>query len=266
MVESWCLAEKYLLRLVRPVLAIGLGIVGFQGLLMAACRILEASEQYGPRVQQWGDFTHSLLGSSDMVVSNSTACVALAWQNPLVLTALVALAISRGTSSVREEVQSGTENSSLVGWRGLIVHWMTTLLGLADICLTASVGTAFWLWALGMADGPDFLAVLRTGAMAFSVGAVVASLAYLLSTRPSAVAKPTSAWAISLTLLFYLVNFAGGLWTIAEPLKPYSIFHYYRPLELLHGDRGLSPDLYILLGLALILTTGAGMAHHQQDL
>ena len=211
MVESWCLAEKYLLRLVRPVLAIGLGIVGFQGLLMAACRILEAGEQYGPRVQQWEDFTHSLLGNGDIVMYNSTTCVALAWQNPLGLTALVALAISRGTSSVSEEVQSDTENLSLVGWRGLIVHWMTTLIGLADICLTAAVGTTLWLWALGITDGPDFLAVLRTGAIAFSVGAVVASLAYLLSTRSSAVAKPTPAWAISLTLLFYLMNFASDL-------------------------------------------------------
>ncbi len=269
MFERRGLVQRHLLCLLRPVLAIGLGVAAFQGVVIAAYEALEGGELIEPLLDQLEGVVDSLLGGGGVLLTSPVAYVALGWRHPFVLIAVAALAISRGTASVAGEVQSGTGDllfsRPIPRWRILLVHWMTTLVGLADICLVASLGTGFWFWALGLPEAPSLRAVFMTGLMAFALAAVMASLAYLLSAGSSEAGRASS-WAISLTLVFYLMDFVGDLWELAEPVKPYSIFHYYRPLELLRGDRGLFPDLYILLGLALLLFVGASLVLQRRDL
>lgn len=267
--ERQGLIARHLMRLLRPVLAIGLGIAGFQGLVIAAYEAFEGGQLLEPLFHQFEGLADSLLGGGGVLLTSPTSYVALGWRHPFVLIALAALPIARGTVSVAGEVQSGTGDllfsRPIRRWKILLVHWLTTLTGLGDICLAGCLGTVFWIWVLGLPEAPRFGAVLMTGFAAFALAAVIAGLAYLLSAATSE-ASGASSWTISLVLLFYLMDFAGDLWDLAEPIKPYSIFHYYRPLELLRGDAGLFPDVYILLGLAGLLIFGAVVVLEHRDL
>lgn len=253
------LARRHLQRLLRPAFAIALGLAGFQGVVMAAYEALEGGEMLEPLLQQVGGVLESLLGGGGVLLTSPVTYVALAWSHPFVLIALAALAISRGVSSVAGEVQSGTGDllfsRPVPRWRVLLTHWATTLAALAAICFTGGLATAFWTWALGLPDAPGFSAVIATGVVAFALAAAMAGLAYLLSAGSSDAGRASS-WAISIVLVSYIMDFVGDLWEVAEPVRPYSIFYYYRPLTLLRGE-GLLPDLYVLLGLALVVFAAA---------
>lgn len=259
----------HLLALIKPVLIIGLGIVLFQGVVMAAYEAFEGGEMIEPLLSQLEGVIDSVLGGGGVLLTSPTAYVALGWRHPFVFIALAALAVSRGAASVAGEVQGGTGDllfsRPIARWRILLVHWLTTLAGLADVCLLGCLGTVFWIWVLNLPDAPALRAVLMTGVLAFGLSLVIAGLAYLFSARSSRVGS-ASGWAISFTLVFYLVDFAGDLWDFARPIKPYSIFHYYRPLEVLSGERGLFPDLYVLLGLAVLLFVGSAVVLERRDL
>src|SRR5207302_3853251 len=56
--------------------------------------------------------------------------------------------------------------------------------------------------------------------------------------------------AVLLTLLQFLVNVIGQLWSVVAPLRPLTVFYYYQPQALiLRGDWYADPMVWLRLGV-----------------
>jgi ABC-2 type transport system permease protein len=49
--------------------------------------------------------------------------------------------------------------------------------------------------------------------------------------------------AVLATLLMYLVNLIGQMWDVAAPLRPFTIFYYYQPQQVIQGRGWMVPLL-----------------------
>jgi ABC-2 type transport system permease protein len=47
--------------------------------------------------------------------------------------------------------------------------------------------------------------------------------------------------AVLVTLLMFLINLIGQMWDAAEPLRPFTIFYYYQPQQVIQGSGWLVP-------------------------
>jgi ABC-2 type transport system permease protein len=59
--------------------------------------------------------------------------------------------------------------------------------------------------------------------------------------------------AVFLTLVQFLVNVLGQMWDVLEPLRPWTIFYYYQPQEMILGK----PWAAVLPALAVLYGVGA---------
>jgi ABC-2 type transport system permease protein len=59
--------------------------------------------------------------------------------------------------------------------------------------------------------------------------------------------------AVLLTLLQFLINVVGQMWDVLEPLRPWTIFYYYQPQDLILGRplTAVLPSLAVLYGVGL---------------
>jgi ABC-2 type transport system permease protein len=70
--------------------------------------------------------------------------------------------------------------------------------------------------------------------------------------------------AVLVTLLMFLINLIGQMWDVAAPLRPFTIFYYYQPQQVIQGRGwtvplagGAAPMLAVLYGVGL---AGYGLA------
>jgi ABC-2 type transport system permease protein len=62
--------------------------------------------------------------------------------------------------------------------------------------------------------------------------------------------------AVLVTLLMFLVNLIGQMWVVMEPLRPFTLFYYYQPQQLILGKGGFG-SLAMLYGVGVV---GYGLA------
>ena len=60
--------------------------------------------------------------------------------------------------------------------------------------------------------------------------------------------------AVFVTLLQFLVNVVGQMWDVLEPLRPWTIFYYYQPQDIILGK----PWPVVLPALAVLYGVGRG--------
>jgi ABC-2 type transport system permease protein len=70
--------------------------------------------------------------------------------------------------------------------------------------------------------------------------------------------------AVLVTLLMYLINLLGQMWDVLEPLRPFTIFYYYQPQQVIQdkgwmvsSGTGAVPILAVLYGVGAV---GYGLA------
>lgn len=65
-------------------------------------------------------------------------------------------------------------------------------------------------------------------------------------------------WAIAVIVISYVIDYFAALWTVIQPLRPFSIFHYFSPSRALaHGVLPVTNALVLgLVGLACAIAGG----------
>ena len=71
--------------------------------------------------------------------------------------------------------------------------------------------------------------------------------------------RPVSRWrvlglAVFVTLVQFLVNVVGQMWDVLGPLRPWTIFYYYQPQEIILGRPwpDVLPSLAVLYGVGAV--------------
>ncbi len=225
-----------------------------------------------------GKIVKSLIGGENISLFRVTDALTIGYVHPLTVTILCIWAIGRAAGAITGEIDRGTMELLLAQpvprYRLILAHLCVDLLTIPVLCLSVWGGNWLGYWIVGVKEvGSDELikptmflpALWNVAALLFAISGST----LWLSARGRFRGRVLSG-AILLTLLQFLVNLVGQLWDAVAPLRPFTVFYYYQPQQIiLHGLwtvdlgtvwNGVAIHLNVIVVLATVGVIGYGLA------
>src|SRR5262249_20648956 len=202
--------------------------------------------------------------------------VTMGYVHPLMLTVFGIWAIGRSAGAITGEIDRGTMElllaQPLARYRVILSHLSLDLLTVPLLCLSLWAGNWVGIHLVGLkeANASESAPLIDTamfgpalwlvGALIFAVGGYTMWLS-----AQGRVRRAGMAWAVLITLVQFLVHVVGQLWDAVAFLRPFTVFYYYQPQQVIlkgewvvdlakvwHLDQPLAVN-----GLIVLLTVGA---------
>ncbi|HLA24251.1 MAG TPA: ABC transporter permease subunit [bacterium] len=223
----------------------------FQYLLVLVFRTLDLGT-LGPVMDMLPQGLRALMGAEAAELLSPRGFLAVVFVHPVMLVLYTAFVIAFASGALAGEIERRSIALILVRrvTRRQIVGGVALMLLLGTSVLMALlwVGTAVWttVYDLGPVDLTAFAWVAGTGlAVLWALGGV-ALLASAATSESGRAAGLAVAFAIAAYVANYLANLSGE-W---KWLKPYSVFGYWDPQEIVRQGTGQWTDLYVPLAVA----------------
>jgi ABC-2 type transport system permease protein len=236
-----------------------------------------------------GKIIKSMIGGDRISLFRVTDVLTIGYVHSVVLTILCLWAVGRGAGAIAGEIDRGTMElllaQPLARYRLILAHFIVDVVTIPLLALS--------IWA-GQWIAIPLLQVHEVPARGTSVGAAidpavfgpalwnVAALVFAISGYTMWLSSRgrfrgrVLAVAILATLLQYLINVIGQLWDVLAPFRPFTVFYYYQPQQIilnhkwsvdvnkLWGHEGTANEVLFsvnaLLVLFLVGCVGYGLA------
>jgi ABC-2 type transport system permease protein len=242
-----------------------------------------------------GKVMRTLMGGENINLERAMDMLSVGYVHPLVITILCIWAIGRSSGAIAGEIDRGTMELLLAQPvrrpRLILAHLCIDLMTIPLLCLSLWAGTFLGVFLIGPIElsgedlkhfpfpvhlDPD---ALRLDPAAFGPGLWnVAALVFAVSGYTlwlSAAGRFRSkvlGLAVFITLLQFLINVVGQFWDTIGMLRPFTVFYYYQPQQIVLAHRwsvdlgqfwNNGQPLFALNVLAVLVTVGTvgyGMA------
>jgi ABC-2 type transport system permease protein len=217
-----------------------------------------------------GRIMKTLMGGENIKLDRAMDILSIGYVHPLVQTILCIWAVGRAAGAIAGEIDRGTMElllaQPLARYRVVLAHLCVDLLTIPLLCLSLWGGTWLGTWLVGPIEIDEAslkrfpipvqidAEALRIDPAAFGPGLWnVAALLFAVSGYTMWLsACGRFRWrvlgtAVIVTLLQFLVNVVGQLWDTVAPLRPFTVFYYYQPQQIIFG-RGWTVDLSVWNG------------------
>jgi ABC-2 type transport system permease protein len=206
-----------------------------------------------------GKIVRTLIGGEHINLDRAMDVLSIGYVHPLVITIICIWAIGRSSGAIAGEIDRGTMELLLAQpirrSRLILAHFCVDLLTIPLLCLSLWAGTSLGVWLVGPIEqsGQDLTrfafvhvneAALRLHPAAFgpglwNVGALVFAVSgYTLWLSAGARFRwKVMGTAVFVTLLQFLINVVGQLWDAVGVLRPFTVFFYYQPQQIILGHR-----------------------------
>ena len=228
-----------------------------------------------------GQIVRTLMGGERIQLDRAMDILSVGYVHPLMVTVFCIWGIGRAAGAVAGEIDRGTMElllaQPLPRWRLLLAHFCVDLLVIPVLCLALWAGTWLGVRLVGSIEvpaeilkkypfalhvDPEALAVdvAACGAALWNVGALIFAVSgytMWLSARGRFRGRVLGL-AVFVTLVQFLINVVGQLWDAVAPLRPFTVFYYYQPQQIILADRW-SVDLggVAVNVIAVLLAVGA---------
>ena len=108
--------------------------------------------------------------------------------------------------------------------------------------------------ALALVSLGGYLCFLAIGALSLAVGGLSRSGARAVGV------------AAGLAVVMYAIDYLAEIWTVAEPLGPLSVFHYYDPGVILGEGSIPGADVLVLAGTAIVAAVAGHLLFERREL
>ncbi len=253
----------YSLKRVRALaLVTGLLLAALQMVLIFVAGSIQKSGGFDQLSALLPPFARALLGPSVATFMSFSGIVCLGYFELAVMGALIAMAITLGTTPA-SEIESGFMDLILA--RPLPRHWIITRTAVLTLFVTgallalmvAGTGAGLRLFAPKNVPwpSPKLIASLaiNLGMLALCWGGLASAIGARSSRR--SVAGGTAGL---LAFAAFLMDYVGRLWQPAESIAWLSPFRYYNPFDLIMGNPLPLQDLVVL---GAISAAGFGAAY-----
>lgn len=215
-----------------------------------------------------GQILKTLMGGEGIKLSQAMDILSIGFVEPLVLAVFCIWAIGRAAGAIAGEIDRGTMELLLAEpvprRRVVLAHLAVDVLVIPLICLSLWLGLwvgtevvgPFQVSAEDVARYPFKLAIdpaaLEVHPARFGYGLPnVAALIFAVSGYTMWLSSAgrfrgrVLGLAVMITLLQFLVNLFGQLWDGLAPLRPFTVFYWYQPQQIILGQHW-SMDLGIV--------------------
>jgi ABC-2 type transport system permease protein len=206
-----------------------------------------------------GKIVRTLIGGEHINLERAMDVLSVGYVHPLVITILCIWAIGRSSGAIAGEIDRGTMELLLAQpirrSRLILAHFCVDLLTIPLLCLSLWAGTSLGAWLVGPIElsaedlkrfafvhvNPDALRLdpAAFGPGLWNVGALVFAVSgySLWLSAGGRFRWQVMGVAVFLTLVQFLVNVVGQLWDAVGILRPFTVFYYYQPQQIVLGHR-----------------------------
>lgn len=197
-----------------------------------------------------GQLLQTLMGGETIDLTRALHVLSIGYVHPLAQTMLCVWAVGRASSAIAGEIDRGTMElllaQPLARYKLVLAHLCVDLIVIPILCLSMWGGNWLGIALFGQIEpnAPLEASTLRvdprvlTPAL-WNVAALlfaVSGTTMVLSARGRFRGKVLGQ-AVLLTLVQFLINVIGQLWDAVEVLRPFTIFYYYQPQQIILQDR-----------------------------
>jgi ABC-2 type transport system permease protein len=214
-----------------------------------------------------GQVIRSLIGGEKISLDHAMDMLSIGYVHPVMQLMFCVWAIGRGASAIAGEVDRGTMElllaQPLARFKLILAHFIVDLVTIPILCLSLWAGTCFGWWLIGpiKPEAPDiklpnpaltmflpketeaqqqarlhvnlseFLPALPlVGGLIFAVSGYTIWLSSLGRFRMRVLSL-----AIGVTVVQFLINLLGQMWDFIAWMRPFTIFYYYQPQQVILG-------------------------------
>jgi ABC-2 type transport system permease protein len=186
---------------------------------------------------------------------NYDGAAAFGFNHPLVLALLVITAVNIPVHHITRELDSGTlelllahpfKRSSLI-----FSLWFSGCLILFLIIAAAIIGSITSIILFHHLTGAMLIHLVQIGINLWLFIILIFSYSTLIAVFGKMGSKAGNFSAI-ITLVFYLLSFLAQIWSKLNFTKPFNIFTYYEPQQLMFNKGHFVKDIIVLCALILI--------------
>lgn len=206
-------------------------------------------------LEQLPDAVRAFLQDSFFSMLSYDGAAAFGFNHPLVLALLVITAVNIPVHHITRELDSGTLEMLLAHplKRSTLLFslWLAGCLIILVVILSALAGSVTAILLFHDLSAGIFLRLLQIGLNLWLLVSLILSYTLLIAVFARQGFKAGNLSAV-ITLLFYLAYFLTQLWKDLDFLKPFNIFNYYEPQNLMFGKGNLLLDVLVLGGLIFL--------------
>jgi ABC-2 type transport system permease protein len=190
-----------------------------------------------------GKIVQTLMGGESISLERPLDMLTIGYVHPLVQTIFCIWAIGRAASAITGEIDRGTMElllaQPLARARVLLAHLCVDLVTIPALCLSLWVGTCLGIRLVGLREGDGPINPAVFGPALWNVGALLFALSgsTMWLSAGGRFRGRVLGVAVLIALVQFLVNVVGQLWDAVATLRPFTVFYYYQPQQIILAHR-----------------------------
>ena len=206
-----------------------------------------------------GKIIQALIGSNEsneLILTEPKDVLSVGYLHPVILIILSIWAVGRGATAIAGELDRGTMELLLAQpiprWRVILAHLCVDGLTIPILCLAIWGGSCLGILMMAIPVDPlEFAPALSCSAMLlFAIGGYTMWISSMNRNRGRAMSI-----AVLVTLLQFLVNVLGQIWEPMNSFRPFTVFYYYDPQQIMLKDNWVT-NSKVWLNLGVLLAVG----------
>lgn len=268
MIRSYYIAKS--LRDHLPFLILAFILVGaLQTLLLTIVTTTQLFNFVRDFIQQLPQELQQFLGEEFIAQFSVKGAAAFGYNHPLVITFLAIVAITIPSKHIAGEIENGTlELIFSMPVRRISITlslWVVSIIAIFFVITGCWLGTFISTLIFPEAQLLPFSEIFLIGISLGALMLCINAYTFLISAYSREGSK-VALQAAGVTLFFYFLNSIAKIWSTASFLKPYSIFYYYEPQNVMMGDANLGRDLTVLGLITILLMIPAVYKINRRDI
>ena len=255
----------------RMLLALVLGMVAFEALIIVIARTIPPEQMFAGSIRQPPSAFRAFSGSGGEVsIASYPGLLGAGLVHPFWIAMQLTVVGSLGAAAVAADVEAGTIELLMVRpiSRARLLAERTAALVTGSVLVTAAATAAL---AVGVAASPrlheavPLRGVAAAGVLGLGLALCIAGPVLAVSAASRHRSQVVGA-TIALGAVGFAVNFVAQAWSAVSFLRFVSPFHYYAPADALVRGAVPAGSLALLLGVGLAGTAAAAWLLARRDL
>ncbi len=221
-----------------------------------------------------GKIMRTMMGGENISLFNVLDVVTVGYVHPLMLTVFGVWAIGRASGAIAGEIDRGTMElllaQPLARFRIILSHLTVDLITIPILCLSLWAGNWIGVYLVDLRVDPKQIGapvdagmfgpgLWWVGALMFAIGGYTMWLSSAGRFRGRVMGL-----AVLVTLVQFIIQVVGQLWSAIEFLRPFTVFFYYQPQQVILKDQWMVNlgtvwklnEPLAINGLAVLITVG----------
>ena len=185
-----------------------------------------------------------------------TSYIAGDYRHPIYLITGFSFGIAFASGAISREIERGTIlmylASPIERWQYVLAKIGVLVIGTAIIAFSIWLGSFVGAELYGLPKGEiDNMLLVFAQINMWSLMLAFGGITLLISAYISD-GGLTIAWAAGISIVMYFVDFLSLIWSVAEPLGPLSLFHYFDPVGIARDAVFPWFEFLILMGVSAL--------------